>query len=118
MRDLMSRGKEQEFVKKLQKGIDQTSNVVKEHAEEFAKGELVSFNFTSLCRFPLYEDFGRGKPSWVSTNPLPYKTLIVFVDTKSGDGIQAYVVFEEEDMAQFKSDKEFRSFLSPPSESN
>ncbi|PON76097.1 Transferase [Parasponia andersonii] len=118
MRDLMSRGKQQEFVKNLQKGIDQTSNFFKEHAEEFANGELVSFNFTSLCRFPLYEDFGWGKPSWVSTNPLPYKNLIVFADNESGDGIQAYIVFEEQDMARFESDKEFRSFLSPPIESN
>lgn len=117
IRDLMNKGKEQDFVKNLQKGIDQTSNFLKEHAEAFAKGELVSFNFTSLCRFPLYEDFGWGKPSWVATNPLPFKNLIVFADNKSGDGIEAYMVFEEEDMARFERDEEFLSFVSPSSES-
>ena len=116
MRDLMSSGKEQEFVKNLQKGIDQTSNFFKEHAEEFAKGELVSFNFTSLCRFPLYEDFGWGKPAWVATKALPFKNLIVFVDNNSGDGIEAYIDMEEEDMARFESDDEFLSFFSQPSE--
>ncbi|XP_062109444.1 stemmadenine O-acetyltransferase-like [Humulus lupulus] len=117
MRELMNSGKEQEFVRNLEKGIDQTSNFLKDHAEEFVKGELVSFNFTSLCRFPLYEDFGFGKPSWVATNPIPYKNLIVFTDNKSCDGVEVYIDMEEEDMARLERDDEFMSFVSLPAQS-
>ncbi|XP_062080235.1 stemmadenine O-acetyltransferase-like [Humulus lupulus] len=117
VRELMNSGKEQEFVRNLEKGIDQTSNFLKDHAEEFVKGELVSFNFTSLCRFPLYEDFGFGKPSWVATNPIPYKNLIVFTDNKSCDGVEVYIDMEEEDMARLERDDEFMSFVSLPAES-
>ncbi|XP_062079515.1 stemmadenine O-acetyltransferase-like [Humulus lupulus] len=114
MRHLMKCGNEKEYAKNIQMGIDQCLIFNKEHAEEIAKGELIDLKFTSICRFPLYDhfDFGWGQPMWIGANPLPCKNLIIFVDTKSGDGIEAYIDFEEEDMAKFERDEEFVSFIS------
>ncbi|XP_042006194.1 stemmadenine O-acetyltransferase-like [Salvia splendens] len=68
------------------------------------KGELVSFNFTSLCRLPLYEaDFGWGKPVWVGFSGFPFKNLVTFVDTKSEGGIEALVNLKKRDMEKFQA---------------
>ncbi|KAL0297061.1 UNVERIFIED_CONTAM: Acetyl-CoA-benzylalcohol acetyltransferase [Sesamum radiatum] len=56
-----------EYVAQLRQG-DKHLNFPKERMAQANKGELVTFNFTSLCRFPLYEaDFGWGKPVWVGS---------------------------------------------------
>ena len=76
---------------------------------------MVTFSFTSLCRFPPYEtDFGWGKPIWVGPAALTYKNLITFIDTPSGDGIEAYVSLKKEEMDKFESDEEFLTFVSLP----
>ncbi|KAB2090733.1 hypothetical protein ES319_A03G142100v1 [Gossypium barbadense] len=76
------------------------------------KGETTPFIFTSLCRFPLYEaDFGWGKPVWVSSARLSAKNLVVFMDTATGDGIEAWINLKEEDMAEFGSDEELLATL-------
>ncbi|PON76095.1 Transferase [Parasponia andersonii] len=115
MRNLIKSGNDKEFAKKIQMGIDQFINFTKERAEELAKGEIIDLKFTSICRFPLYDhfDFGWGQPLWIGANPLPCKNLVIFVDTKSGDGIEAYIDLEEQDMAKFQRDEEFISFVSP-----
>ncbi|VVA13233.1 PREDICTED: vinorine synthase [Prunus dulcis] len=83
---------------------------LKQRVAEFMKGEVVSLNFTSLCRFPLYEtDFGWGKPVWVGSASLPFKNLVVFMDTESGGGIEAWVNLKEEDMAKFQEDEQLLS---------
>lgn len=102
-----------EFVKKLQQGQGHLS-FIRERGEQVAKGEIVSFNFTSLCRFPIYEaDFGWGRPVWVGSASLTFKNLAVFLDTKSGDGIEAWVNLKEEDMAKFEKDRELLARVSP-----
>jgi shikimate O-hydroxycinnamoyltransferase len=101
-----------DYVKKMQQG-NQLLDFMREHAAKFMKGEVVTFNFTSLCRFPLYEaDFGWGKPTWFGSPALTFKNLVFFVDTPSGDGIEAYVSLKKEDMAKFESDDEFHTFVS------
>ncbi|KAL0340465.1 UNVERIFIED_CONTAM: Stemmadenine O-acetyltransferase [Sesamum radiatum] len=55
--------------------------------------------FSSWCRFGVYEvDYGWGKPVWVSTFGVPFKNVIVFMDTRCGDGIEAWASMVEEDM--------------------
>ncbi|KAF8399878.1 hypothetical protein HHK36_015748 [Tetracentron sinense] len=101
-----------EYVKKLEEGDEYLKNI-KKTSEQFHKGEVVTFNFSSWCRFPFYEvDFGWGKPRWVSTTGLPFKNVIIFMDTKSGDGIEAWVNMLEGDMAEFEHDQELREFTS------
>lgn len=101
-----------EFVKKLQQSHF-LLNQMKERSEKTLKNELISFGFTSLCRFPIYEsDFGWGKPIWVGSASLKFRNLTVFLDTKVGDGIEVWVNLNEEDMVKFEKDKELLECLS------
>ncbi|KAL5835355.1 hypothetical protein ACOSQ4_014852 [Xanthoceras sorbifolium] len=85
---------------------------MKRMAERFNKGEFITFNYTSLCRYPVYEaDFGWGRPVWVAWGGLPYKNLTVLMDTKSGDGIEAWIHLKEEDMAKFVTDQQLLDCL-------
>lgn len=103
-----------EYVRKLREG-DEHLDFLRDRSERFSSGEVVPFGFTSLCRFPLYEaDFGWGKPIWVGSGCLTYNNLIVFIDTSSGDGIEAWVHLKEADMAKFEKDKDLLSLVPPP----
>lgn len=102
-----------EFVKKLQEGGNYLKSL-KNRSDKIVKGDVVSFSFTSLCRFPIYEaDFGWGKPVWVGSARLKFKNLVVFLDTKEGDGIEAWVNLKEEDMVKFQKDNQLLSYVSP-----
>ncbi|KAK0580972.1 hypothetical protein LWI29_008269 [Acer saccharum] len=75
-----------------------------EMAEEVIKGEGDVHNFSSLRNVPFYEvDFGWGKPAWVSVAHRPYKTVML-IDTKAGDGIEAWVSMDKEEMTFFQND--------------
>ena len=41
-----------------------------------------------------------------------YPNLVTFFDTKSGDGIEAWINLMEEDMAKFEEDKEVMEYVS------
>ncbi|MCL7046817.1 hypothetical protein MKW94_021373 [Papaver nudicaule] len=70
-------------------------------------GQAVMLNFSSWCRFPLYEsDFVWGKPTWVSTAALAMKNMVMLMDTSYGDGIEAWVHLSTKDMAQFERHEE------------
>ncbi|PQQ14804.1 vinorine synthase-like [Prunus yedoensis var. nudiflora] len=95
---------DKDYVKRLQEG-DEKLTSVNPLAHSFTRGEVETSNFTSLCRFPLYDnDFGWGRPTWVGIPPLPLNNLTVFLDTKEAGGIEAYVTLEEEVMTKFESD--------------
>lgn len=101
-----------DYVKKL-RDSDGHLNFITENTEKSSRGEVVTFGFTSLCRFPIYEaDFGWGKPVWVGSTKLLYHNLVTFFDTKSGDGIEAWITLKEEDMAKFERDKEVLPYVS------
>ncbi|XP_027344844.1 vinorine synthase [Abrus precatorius] len=96
-----------DYVTKLQEGNEHLDFLKDSSYRVLVKGELVSFNITSLCRFPLYDaDFGWGKPTWVGSPALTFKNLLVFIDTKNGGGIEAYVSLNVEDMSKFQADEE------------
>lgn len=89
---------------------------MKEAAERFTKGKVVSFHSTSWYGMPLYEtNFGWGKPLRVGSARLPLKNLVGFVDTRNGDGIEAFISLEKQDMATFEVDNEFLSYVKPAS---
>ncbi|XP_059655192.1 stemmadenine O-acetyltransferase-like [Cornus florida] len=101
-----------DYVAKLREG-DKHLDYLKDRAEKFNSGEIVSFSITSLCGFPTYEaDFGWGKPILVGFASFKYKNLVCFVDTRLGDGIEAWVNLKEEDMAKFEADKELLAMVS------
>ncbi|XAR48146.1 Vinorine synthase [Bertholletia excelsa] len=102
-----------DYVKELQEGDDHL-NFLTEQAQNLIQGQLTSFSFTSLCRLPLYEaDFGWGKPGLVGSTRLPFKNLVTFMDTRAGDGIEAWINLEEEEMTMFEADKELLAYTSP-----
>ncbi|KAB1223736.1 Vinorine synthase [Morella rubra] len=84
---------------------------LKNAVTQLSEGETEFFNFTSWCRFPVYEvDFGWGKPTWVCSPGRPYKNVVVLMSTRDGDGIEAWVNMKEEDMPMFEHDPELLPF--------
>ncbi|KAL5553993.1 hypothetical protein UlMin_041394 [Ulmus minor] len=108
-----------DLVKKMRDQISHINseyhlNFIKDRFEMFFKGEMISFNLTSWCRFLVYEsDFGWRKPAWVGSPPFNFKNLVVLVDTKAGDGIEAVINLEEQVMDKFECDRESLTFLLP-----
>lgn len=71
------------------------------------KNDMVVYILTSWCRFGTYEvDFGWGKPKWVTTMPCPVKNIIVLMDTRDGEGIEALVNMEEKELILFERNVE------------
>ncbi|KAK9124400.1 hypothetical protein Sjap_014002 [Stephania japonica] len=102
-----------DYVRKLQCGEEGFMSSIEETRRQLSKGELLAMNFNSWCRFPFYEaNFGWGKPIWVSTTKTPGKNLVIMVDSKFGDGIEAWLNMVEEDMVELEKDEEFLSFVS------
>ncbi|PON64729.1 Transferase [Parasponia andersonii] len=92
---------------------DEYLDSLKKGSEILARGEGTALSLSSLCRFPLYEaDFGCGKPAWVSSADRCFENVVALLDNKKGDGIEAYISLNPEDMARFEADKELLSLLS------
>ena len=88
-----------------------TRNESNEAAE---KGEADLFMFTSWCRFPFYQmDFGWGKPVWLSRIPWAYQSTFL-MDAEDGDGIEAWVCFNKQDLPLFLQDEDILPFTSIP----
>ncbi|KAJ4715310.1 vinorine synthase-like [Melia azedarach] len=103
-----------DFVKSLQgeEGFVSYRKAVHDVLEVSSKAEDI-ITFTSWCGF--YNiDFGWGKPVWMSfyQDELPpaFMNLIIFMDTRLGDGIDALVALHEEDMAFLERDEELIAF--------
>ncbi|XP_030444616.2 BAHD acyltransferase BIA1-like [Syzygium oleosum] len=100
-------------------GEEATSRVYKcleEMSEVYGDEEADYFGFSSLFNVGVYEaDFGWGKPVWVSPGwiNLPvYQNLVFLIETRRGDGIEAWVTLGEEDMAALQRDGELLSYAS------
>ncbi|XP_059657304.1 stemmadenine O-acetyltransferase-like [Cornus florida] len=80
---------------------------------ERLSGSVQLLSFSSWCRFPIYEaDFGWGKPTWVSIAGIAIKDTMFLMDSKNGDGIEAWVVLDEQDMAKFEQHSDLLSYVS------
>lgn len=88
-------------------------NFLKRTGEEARKGSNVTvFGFSSWCNFPFYEtDFGWGKPLWLSP-ALKLNRVAIFLDTKDGEGIEAWIGLSEEDMVKFEQDPGILTYAS------
>ncbi|KAF7140410.1 hypothetical protein RHSIM_Rhsim06G0172000 [Rhododendron simsii] len=65
-------------------------------------GEVDLCRFTSWCGFSCYGiNFGWGRPSWVATVSKGVE-LVFLLDDISGDGIEAWVTLNEDDMVEFE----------------
>ncbi|XVF85145.1 hypothetical protein PTKIN_Ptkin17bG0094700 [Pterospermum kingtungense] len=113
MKDSIKR-MDKEFVKKIQDGYNHMVHS-RERTASIAKGEIIPFAFTSLCRFPIYDaDFGWGKPIWAASASRDIPNFVVFMDTVDGNGIEAWVALKEDDMEKFGSDSELLSYVNNP----
>ncbi|KAI5676383.1 hypothetical protein M9H77_07333 [Catharanthus roseus] len=91
-----------DYVKKIQSG-DEYIPILKKSVEIFLKGEIELLNFSSWCRFPIYEvDFGWGKPVWACTTAFPFKNLAILMSTRDGQGIEAWINMLEDDASVFE----------------
>ncbi|KAL1149647.1 hypothetical protein V6Z11_A10G204500 [Gossypium hirsutum] len=98
---------------KLQDGYDHMKYF--REITSYARGEILTFSFTSLCRFPMYEaDFGWGKPIWASSVDRQIKNITTFMDTINGDGIEAWIALNVEEMAKFDCDEELLAYVNNP----
>lgn len=96
---------------------EQGSNAMRkdlEEMEEFVREDVDHFGFTSWCKLGFYGvDFGWGRPVWVASidasGPF-FMNLAVLNDTICGDGIEAWVTMDEEEMSILENDQEFRAF--------
>ncbi|KAI3470279.1 hypothetical protein Pfo_026942 [Paulownia fortunei] len=87
--------------------IDPVTNAV----ERIVSGEANVFWFSDWSKFGFYEaDFGWGKPVWASIGTMPAENIIVLMDNREGDGIEAWVHLNQNDMPCFEQDGEIRLF--------
>ncbi|XP_022935661.1 vinorine synthase-like isoform X2 [Cucurbita moschata] len=69
------------------------------------------YGCSSWCRFPLYEaDFGWGTPIWIAVPAFLSKNTIGLMDAKDGEGIEAIVCLDKDEMAVFETNEELLSF--------
>ncbi|KAK2991043.1 hypothetical protein RJ640_019364 [Escallonia rubra] len=103
---------------KGEKGFLKVSEGLKERGEVYSNPEADYFAVSSVCNASFYEaDFGWGKPIWScigngSANTPVFANLTILMDTKSGDGVEAWVTLSEEDMSLFERDPELLTFAS------
>ncbi|CAH1435891.1 unnamed protein product [Lactuca virosa] len=65
--------------------------------------DLDVYRCSSMCKTSFYEmDFGWGSPKWVSVADVLVKNTFILTDTPDGDGIEAMVSLEEDDMRLFE----------------
>ncbi|XP_038687387.1 stemmadenine O-acetyltransferase-like isoform X2 [Tripterygium wilfordii] len=109
------------FVESLQgeQGLKSLCEYLRSLGESYSKGisngdEIIVFN--SWCNSGTYSiDFGWGKPLWFPACVLALGisgSVIQLVDTRSGNGIEAWVSLDEEIMAMVEHDKELLSVAS------
>ncbi|KAI4346942.1 hypothetical protein L6164_007805 [Bauhinia variegata] len=107
---------DEKFVERLQsnEGKSVMFKSLKRIGELGSKDEVDHFGFSSWCNLGFYElDFGWGKPIWVSSigsNGAFFMNLIILVDTRFGDGIEAWVTLDEKDMAHLEANAELATY--------
>ncbi|KAK9053395.1 hypothetical protein SSX86_030029 [Deinandra increscens subsp. villosa] len=110
-----------EFVKKLLDAGDERIQVM----EEALKGMMMKsddcannyIGFTSWCKLGFYEaDFGWGKPLWVcgsvSDRSPVFMNFVVLMDTRNGNGIEAWVSLDEAEMHVLQHNPDLLHFAS------
>ncbi|XP_057781261.1 pelargonidin 3-O-(6-caffeoylglucoside) 5-O-(6-O-malonylglucoside) 4'''-malonyltransferase-like [Salvia miltiorrhiza] len=68
---------------------------------------------TDWSKFGFYEaDFGWGKPLMTSIGPQqPLNNIVVLMSNKEGDGIEAWVHLDKNDLHYFEQDEEIKNFI-------
>ncbi|KAL8088504.1 epi-neemfruitin B 7-O-acetyltransferse L7AT-like [Apium graveolens] len=107
-----------DFVKKMRgdNGPAVMSKSLQEIGNFGSKTGVDYYGFTSWCKMGFYEaDFGWGKPVWASSvglNSEVFMNLIILMDTKCGEGIEAWVTLDEQEMRILEQDLTLLSLAS------
>lgn len=115
-----------DYVKKLCDGGNKGSSLMRKNLkeiEDFGSNRLESeeeevdyLGFSSWCGFGFYEiDFGWGKPIWVSSYAVAapvFMNLVILLETRNGDGIEAWVTLDEQEMDFLRLNHEILAFTS------
>lgn len=82
---------------------------------ELAMSDHIDFYVcSSWCKFDLYAaDFGWGRPIWASNTSTKVRNVIILMDARDGEGIEAWLTLSDEDMALLESNKELLEFAAP-----
>lgn len=113
-------GKLRESITKIDKDVIkkiENGEIFLELKKAFENPSLVpeTCNFTTCCRFPIYEvDFGWGKPIWVGPPILPSKNLAILLNTSCGKGIEAWINMFEDDIELLQRDHHLLSLPQVP----
>ncbi|XP_061341281.1 stemmadenine O-acetyltransferase-like [Gastrolobium bilobum] len=106
-----------EFVEELRgdKGRSIMHETLKAIGEAGPKNEVEYHGFSSWCNFGFYDaDFGWGKPTWMSctvgSNGSLFFNLIILVDTRLQDGIEAWVTLDDQDMTLLQANPELLTY--------
>ncbi|KAG8480563.1 hypothetical protein CXB51_024526 [Gossypium anomalum] len=86
-----------------------------ENMFSFEKPDI--FSSTSWVNIKYYElDFGWGNPQWVAPfgeAGSEFNNNVVFIETKCGKGIEAWITLDEKRMLVLEKDAEFLNFATP-----
>ncbi|MED6153187.1 hypothetical protein PIB30_099278 [Stylosanthes scabra] len=110
---------DKDFVARLQS--EEESSIMEDSVEKireawFNKGEeFEQYLFSSWCNFGHHDsdDFGWGKPIWVSsvgTTTSVHSNVVFLVDTRFKDGIEAWVTLDEKKMKYLESCNELLTY--------
>ncbi|KAK1378939.1 Pelargonidin 3-o-(6-caffeoylglucoside) 5-o-(6-o-malonylglucoside) 4'''-malonyltransferase [Heracleum sosnowskyi] len=74
-------------------------------------GNFCGGSFSDLSKFSFYEaDFGWGKPIWVSMANVPVSHGCFLLADKSGEGMEAWIGMNVNDMSKFENDRNIMEF--------
>ncbi|KAK9052178.1 hypothetical protein SSX86_028806 [Deinandra increscens subsp. villosa] len=92
--------------------VEEVGEVLLNKMSTLGGDESRIYAFSSVCRFPFYDvDFGWGNPvQLMIKNGVIEGNVITLMDTPSGEGIEAIVQLEAEEMSLFQKDKEILAY--------
>ncbi|XP_057778248.1 pelargonidin 3-O-(6-caffeoylglucoside) 5-O-(6-O-malonylglucoside) 4'''-malonyltransferase-like [Salvia miltiorrhiza] len=95
-------------------GRDIIANNVKNFFRRGVTPETNLIAVSDLTRFRFDEaDFGWGKPVWSGMGPQqPLGNIVKLMCSKEGDGIEAIVTLQQNEMCCFEQDEEMKIFMS------
>ncbi|KAK3414563.1 hypothetical protein EUGRSUZ_H00427 [Eucalyptus grandis] len=93
------------------------SKWLEEAGRIYTKMRQECYTFVSWYRMGFYDvDFGWGRPGWVSVQNFgddAFKNVVIMMDTPSGNGIEALIALEEQEMSILEQDQEFLASAKP-----
>ncbi|XP_038716202.1 stemmadenine O-acetyltransferase-like [Tripterygium wilfordii] len=94
-------------------GLTKFLEIITELRESLSASGTEHIGLNSWCNFGFYDvDYGWGKPLWIPFMGSMFKNYIFLMDTRHGNGIEAWVSLDKEVMAVVEQDQELLSFAS------